>query len=237
MHPVIFKSGPFTVYSYGLFVAVGFVTAVFLARRRAAKFGVSRDLVLDLFIILLVSGVAGARALYVALNFEYYRINPMEILNLSKGGLVWYGGFFAAIAAAAAYIRRKRAGFFSVTDLVTPYIALAQALGRVGCFLNGCCYGAHGIPVQIYSAALLIIIFVILRLWQDRRRFIGEITLAYCILYAIKRFGIEFLRCDTPKAYFGLTISQVISLAVIFTAIPVFIVKAKRWNGKGTASK
>lgn len=237
MHPILFKIGPLTVYSYGVCVALGFAAAAFFIYRRAAHFGIDKDSMIDLLIIMLISGVIGARALYVALNLGYYIANPMQALNLSGGGLVWYGGFLAALGSSAVYLKTKRCSFMNIMDLISPYAALAQSFGRIGCFLNGCCYGFSGIPVQIYSSILLFAMFIILRLWQDKRRFEGEIFLGYCTLYSLKRFGIEFARGDNPRILAGLTISQVISLAVILIAVPVFIIKVRKWREKGTASR
>ena len=237
MHPILLKLGPITIYSYGAFVALGFAVAAFLIYRRAASFGIDKDRTIDLLVVMLMTGIAGARLLYVLLNLGYYRSNLFELIDLSRGGLVWYGGFFAAIGSAAVYIRGKRMGFWNTMDLVVPYIALAQAFGRVGCFFNGCCYGVNGIPIQLYSSFILVMIFVVLLYWQDRRRFKAEISLGYCVLYSLKRFCIEFFRGDNPKIFLGLTISQVISLFVIILAGIVFIKKASEWKEKDTASK
>ncbi len=237
MHPILMKIGPLTVYSYGAFVALGFAAAAFLIYRRAAVFGIDKDNILDLLIIMLVSGVVGARLLYVLLNLGYYLSNPYELIVLSKGGLVWYGAFFAAIASSIVYINAKKMGFWNTMDLIAPYAALAQGFGRIGCFFNGCCYGSDGIPVQLYSSLLLVIIFLILRYWQDRRAFKGEIAAGYCILYSLKRFGIEFFRADNPRIFLGLTMSQIISLVVIIAALLIFIKKAHGWKEKDTASK
>ena len=188
------------------------------------------------------------------LNLSFYAANPLEIIMLSKGGLVWYGGFLAAILAMIIYIRRARLDFWSVVDLIAPYAALAQGFGRIGCFLNGCCYGikvSSGFPLavtfpcdsdprfpsQLVSAALLFAIFVILMIWQNRRRFIGEIALAYCLLYSSKRFAMEFLRGDNPKILFGLTISQIISALIFIAALAIFILKAKQCKKRPTISK
>ncbi|MCX5680566.1 MAG: prolipoprotein diacylglyceryl transferase [Candidatus Omnitrophica bacterium] len=237
MHPILLKLGPLTVYSYGAFVALGLAVAAFLIYLRAVNFGINKDDSLDLVVLMLVAGIAGARLLYVLLNIGYYRANPSELIDLSKGGLVWYGGFFSALGASIVYIKQKKMGFWNTMDLVTPYIALGQAFGRVGCFLNGCCYGFNGIPVQLYSSFLLVIIFILLRSWQDRRRFKGEIALGYCILYSLKRFGVEFLRGDNPRVFLGLTISQVISLVVIILVVPIFMKKVSEWKEKDTVSK
>ena len=232
MHPILLKLGPVTVYSYGAFVALGFAAAALLISRRAVNFGINKNDAVDLIVLMLVGGVIGARLLYVLLNIGYYSANPFEVIDLSKGGLVWYGGFFAAIASAAIYIRQKKMGFLNTMDLVAPYIVLAQAFGRVGCFLNGCCYGFNSYPIQLVSSFILVIIFIILRSWQDRRRFIGEIALWYCILYSLKRFGIEFFRADNPRIIIGLTISQVISLLVLIAAVIIFMKRVSKWKEK-----
>lgn len=244
MHPILLKLGPLNIYSYGVMVAVGFSIVAFLVYRRAADFGVSRDMMIDYLILVLVSGVVGARILYVLLNFGYYKAYPIEILNLSKGGLIWYGGFAAAILASMWFTKRKRLDLWSIADLFAPYIALGQAFGRIGCYLNGCCYGipapknfifGRTHPAQIYSSILLFIIFVVLLKWQAARRFKGEIFMSYCMLYSCKRFLIEFMRADNPRIFLGLTISQLVSAAVLITALYIFKIKADEWKKRVSA--
>ncbi|MBU0605597.1 MAG: prolipoprotein diacylglyceryl transferase [Candidatus Omnitrophica bacterium] len=244
MHPILLKLGPLNIYSYGVMVAVGFSTVAFLVYRRASKFGVNRDMVIDYLILVLVSGVIGARILYVFLNFGYYKADPIEILNLSKGGLVWYGGFIAAILASVWFANKRRVDLWSIADLLAPYIALGQAFGRIGCYLNGCCYGipapenfifGRTHPTQIYSSILLVIIFVVLLKWQNARRFRGEIFMGYCILYSCKRFLIEFMRGDNPRIFLGLTVSQLVSAAVLIAALCIFKIKADEWKRKVSA--
>jgi phosphatidylglycerol:prolipoprotein diacylglycerol transferase len=241
MHPILLKLGPFTIYSYGVMVAAGFSLAAFLIYRRAPKFDMDRDKMVDYLILILISGVVGARILYVLLNFGYYRANPIEILNLSGGGLVWYGGFISALLASVWFLKIKNIDFWLVADLIAPYIALGQAFGRIGCYLNGCCYGilapcnfifGERQPTQIYSAILLVIIFIVLVKWQEGRRFKGEIFLGYCALYSCKRFFIEFLRGDNPKIFSGLTMSQLISAVVFLAVLIVFKLKADEWRKK-----
>jgi phosphatidylglycerol:prolipoprotein diacylglycerol transferase len=139
------------------------------------------------------------------------------------------------------YIRINKLSFWPVVDLIAPYVALAQGFGRIGCFLNGCCYGVKmgdgRFPSQLLSAVLLFIIFGALLIWQNRRRFTGEIFLGYCILYSTKRFAVEFLRGDNPKILLGLTMSQLISVAVFAAALAVFTVRAKQWKKRLTISK
>lgn len=254
MHPVILKFGYFTIYSYGLMVAIGFALATLLIYSRANAFGLAKDKVIDLVIIILAAGILGARLLYVILNIKFFFQNPAEIFKISHGGLVWYGGFAAAIIALIVYIAVNKLNFWTVTDLVAPYVALAQSFGRIGCFLNGCCYGievtqgwplavkfpgdaALRCPAQLYSAAALFVIFIILSAWQSRRHFSGEIFLGYCLLYSFKRFMMEFLRGDNPKILLGLTISQVVSAIVFLAALAVFIHKTMQWKKKTLHSR
>ena len=237
MHPILAKFGVITIYSYGVMVAAGFGLASFFIYKRAEKFGLNKDKILDFLIIILVAGILGGRLLYVLLNFGYYAARPLEIPNLSKGGLVLYGGFMTALAAAAAFLKKERLNFWAVVDLVAPYLALGQAFGRIGCFFNGCCYGANGAPVQLYSSLALIGIFLALRFWQDARKFNGEIFLGYCMLYTVKRFVIEFIRADNPRIFICFTISQIISIFVFMLALGLFIKRRSLWKEKNTGSK
>ena len=254
MHPILFKIGPLNIYSYGVMVALGFGVMTAFIYFRAPKFNLDRDSIIDFSIIVLISGVIGARLLYVLLNFRYYLVNPLEVFNFSRGGLAWYGGFVMALLASVWYVKKKKLDFWASSDFIAPYIALAQGFGRIGCFLNGCCYGIEapagfplGLalphdalrhPAQLYSASLLFAIFVILRVWQDKKRFDGEIFLGYCILYSIKRFSVEFLRGDNPRILLGLTLSQVISVFLLAVALLLFISRYRRWKKKiSTGSK
>ncbi|MFA6141768.1 MAG: prolipoprotein diacylglyceryl transferase [Candidatus Omnitrophota bacterium] len=230
MHPILLKFGPFTIYSYGVMVAMGFAVATFLAHKRAARFNIDPGKVIDIAIILIAFGILGARLLYVLLNLSFYIANPIDIVKLSNGGLVWYGGFISAFFAVIIYVRKAKLNFWAVADLFAPYVALAQAFGRIGCFFNGCCYGKDGIPVQIYSSIALLIIFIILRVWQDNKHFAGEIFLGYCVLYSLKRFLMEFLRGDNPAVFHGLTLSQVISVFVFFLSSAYLAYKAVQWK-------
>ena len=142
MHPIIVEIGPVTIYSYGVVVAVGFITAAWLAARQAASEGLSPEGILDIALVCIISGIIGARLLHVLLNLPYYMHSPAEILMLNRGGLAFQGGFFAAIAAGVLYAKRAGLSFLRAADIMAPYIALGQAIGRIGCFLNGCCYGA-----------------------------------------------------------------------------------------------
>ncbi|MFH1996157.1 MAG: prolipoprotein diacylglyceryl transferase [Candidatus Omnitrophota bacterium] len=244
MYPILAKFGPVTVYSYGFMVAVGFGLAVYLASRRSSSFGIPRNDVIDLSVCVLLAGLIGARLTYVLTNLDYYRTNAAEIVWINRGGLVFYGGFLFGAAAAFVFLKLKKLSFWNVADLIAPYSALAHAIGRVGCFLNGCCKGAPAdpgaffavsfpgdqiarYPAQIYSALALILIFVGLRARQANRRFEGEVFLLYCTAYPLFRFFIEFAR-NEPALAAGLTFSQAASVVVIAAAAAALLIMRKR---------
>lgn len=249
MHPILLSAGPITIYSYGAMVAIGFALATFLIHRNAPRFGFDKEKMVDILILILVTGILGARSLYILINIDYYSAHPVEIFDLSRGGLVWYGGFIASVITLIVYTRITKTNLWDICDLIVPYVAMAQGFGRIGCFLNGCCYGPEvprgfyptvsfplesicRMPTQLYSAIALFAIFALLWRWQRHRHFLGEIFLGYCLLYSIKRFFMEFLRGDNPRLSFGLTMSQYISLALFIFAAVFFIRKAMQWQKK-----
>ena len=216
MYPILFKIGPVQVYSYGVMLALAFLAAAFLAKRRASALGMKGDDILDLCVWLIVSGLIGGRLLFVLLNLDYYRENPFDALKLWQGGLVWYGGLIAAVLATVIFLSAKKMPILKTCDLMAPYVALGQSIGRIGCFLNGCCYGKAGHPTQLYESAAMFAVFLILR---KRTPANGRTFFLYLILYSCIRFAIEFLRGDNPAVLMGLTISQLISVAIFVTAV------------------
>lgn len=231
MYPVLFKFGPIHIYSYGLMLAFAFLLATFLARRRAFSIGMDGGAILDLGIYLVIAGILGARLLYVFLNLEYYKDNPLESIMIWRGGLVWYGGLILAILVAIWFLRAKKLPPLKTGDLIIPYVALGQAIGRIGCFLNGCCYGkptmlAIGVrfgpaqvpvhPTQLYESVAMFLVYLILR---GRSPYDGKTFFLYLIFYSTFRFFNEFLRGDNPIALMGLTVSQIISVIVLATTI------------------
>ena len=253
MHPIIAKIGPLCIYSYGLMVAIGFAVAIMLSYREAARFGINKDRIIDFGIVVLLGGLIGARLFFVLMNVRYYVANPLEIIDLTKGGLVWYGGFLMGILVGIVFVKKNNINFWDGADLLAPFIALAQSIGRIGCFLNGCCYGIiapkdyalavkfpyeavlrH--PAQVYESVTLLVVFLILREWQVKRHFKGEIFLGYAILYSLSRFLLEFLRGDNPKILFSLTISQIVSAAIFTACLIMLIIRFIIWKKSSSRS-
>jgi phosphatidylglycerol:prolipoprotein diacylglycerol transferase len=232
MHPEICKIGPFTIYSYGLMLAVAFAVSSALLITQAKKQDMNPDTVFSLAFIVFISGVIGARAFYVIDNIAYYKRNMPEIIMLQRGGLSWFGGLIAGIFASIFYLKTRKLSIYKVMDLVAPFVVLGQAIGRVGCLLNGCCFGKESgfgiyfpvhkailIPVQISCSLILIIIFIILRYLQERPHRDGQIFYMYLLLYSAKRFFIEFWRADNEIILFGLTLFQLMSILFFVLAL------------------
>lgn len=230
MHPILFKLGPITIYSYGLMVALGFIIGTMLAAKTAVRFSIPQEKITTLSLVLLISGIIGARIFYIALNIQDFKSNPIEMVMITHGGLIFYGGAIAAFLSGMAYIKISKLPIFDTLDLVAPYIALGHSLGRIGCFLNGCCFGKHGMPTQIYSSVCLLLLYIFLRFCLQYRKFKGQIFFLYLVLYTSGRFFMEFLRGDNPLFIFNLTFSQVISAIVFIIGVALYFIKKQKSN-------
>jgi len=247
MQPEICSIGPFVVYSYGVMLVLAFLIAVTLASKEARRQGIDPNFIFNLNFIVFISGIIGARLFYVFENLGYYLKSPQEIVMLSHGGMSWFGGFFLGLASGIVYLKKRKQGVYRTLDLVVPFLALAQSLGRIGCFFNGCCFGkvsSYGIyfpvhekiliPTQLYSSFLLVVIFVILRFIQSRTHKVGFVFYSYIFLYSIKRFVIEFFRADNKLVIFNLTLFQLISIFLFFFSLfkLAAFLKPKESNGR-----
>jgi len=206
-------------------LAIAFLVASKLACIEAKNQKINPDFVFQLLFIILISGIIGARILYVVSNLGDYLDDPKEIFMLQHGGLSWFGGLLFAIAAAAYYLNKRKEDKYRVLDLIAPYVALAQAIGRIGCFLNGCCYAKSGqlIPSQLVSSFFLLISFIILRFMQNRPHQPGKIFFGYLTFYSLKRFFVEFLRGDSKVLLWGLSGFQFTSILLFLFSLSMLI--------------
>ncbi|MDD3234676.1 MAG: prolipoprotein diacylglyceryl transferase [Candidatus Omnitrophica bacterium] len=241
MHPEICRIGHCAIYSYGAALVSAFWICAFLLRRAALPAGFDPERITGLLFTVFFSGIIGGRVIYILLNLKMYISDPLEIIMLQHGGLAWFGGFMGGAAGGIIYCLKKRMPLLKTIDFISPYIALGHAIGRIGCFFNGCCYGkvsphgfyfpVHGetlVPVQLYSSLLLVAIFVILRVLQSRPHRPGDIFLFYMMLYSIKRFLIEYLRADGNILLMGLTVFQVFSVIMFLTAVALAVFSRRR---------
>ena len=231
----LFKIGGLTVHGYGFMIALGFILAMILGEYRAKKLGLKDESVIDIAIIAGLTGFAGAKLLFIIVEFDSFIKNPKEVLGSS--GFVVYGGLIAGFLSPLIYTRIKKLSFLPYIDCAVPGVAFAQGCGRIGCFLAGCCYGKETsawygvtfpadclapagvslIPTQLFSAAgdfiFEIILFILQRtLYKKKKKTSGIVTAVYLMLYAVGRFLIEFLRNDPRGAVGVLSTSQFIAI-------------------------
>lgn len=226
MHPVIGHLGPLEIYSYGLMLALGVTLGLALAVREARRKGIDPELVSLFAIYAIPAGLVGARLLYVVLEWQDYAAEPWRVFRLQEGGLSVHGAILAGAAVAAWFTRRRQLGWGSFADLFAPSLALGIGITRIGCFLNGCCYGistgggwgtltryAPGLrhPAQLYEMGLDLALFAWLWGMRGRTRYEGQLILSFAALYSLVRFVLDFYR-DVPRLAGSFSVTQVASL-------------------------
>lgn len=215
MLPVLFKVGNFPVHSWGLLLMLGFLLATWRAAKNGYRYKIEPEAALDVALWGLFGGVIGARLVYVALTWKDFAGNPLSLFAIWQGGMTFYGGLFGGILAGVLACRVRKVNVGDMADLAAVSFPIGYALGRVGCFLNGCCYGGHcdipwlatrfhlpngqltepSHPAQLYSAAAGVAMFLILaQMEKSGRLFRGQLMLVFVFLYSIYRFAIEFVR-------------------------------------------
>ena len=254
MHPIIARFGPVTIYSYGLMIGIAFLSGIYVARLEAIRKGIKIDVVYDVVFYLVIGALIGARIYYLAF-FEpaMFIKDPLSIFKIWQGGIAIHGAILGGILAGLLFSKfHHNISFFKLADLVAPSLILGQAVGRIGCFLNSCCFGipsdlpwavnfpewsgpyiAYGgmavHPTQLYEVMLNIIGFFIL--WSVRRRikFDGGLFLVYLMMYNCYRIAISGLRGDNLYLWnTNLKIAPIISGLIFITAFVIFIIKKRR---------
>jgi phosphatidylglycerol:prolipoprotein diacylglycerol transferase len=245
MYPDLLKIGIFTIHSYGFMVAIAFLVGIYLATQRAISQNLSKELIFDMGLCVFASSIIGARLLYCVLNFDFYIQNPIKIIFIHEGGLSFYGGLITAFCISIWFLKRYGLPVWKVSDIVAPSLAIGQSIGRIGCFMYGCCYGKPttlpwGVrfpeeslagsqfgntpihPTQLYTCLIELLIFVSLLILERKKRFDGQIFFFYLFLTSSSRFILEFLRVDTPTTFLHLTIFQLISIILCIIAINAY---------------
>lgn len=245
MHPILFSIGNLHIYTYGVFIASAFFLGIGLAVKEAKKEGIDPQKILDLSYYILIAAIVGSRILYVIINIRYFMENPLEIIKIWSGGLVFYGGFIFGIAVVIYFFKKNNMPLWKTADILAPSISIGQMVGRIGCFFAGCCYGRPtnlpwGItfsnptslaklyvplhPTQLYSSLSGLMIFFILIIMRRHKKFNGQLIWTYVLLYSVGRFIIEFFRNDERGFLMDiLSTSQVISIILFITAITMLI--------------
>lgn len=250
MLPVLFTVGSFPIHTWGLLLMLGFLLGTWRAAKNAPRYNFTAEDVWDVSLISLFGGIVGARLAFVLQNIPHFSQNPGEIFAIWTGGMTSFGGFFLGIAAGMIACRVKGMSGWDMADLAAPSMAIGYCLGRIGCFLNGCCYGAvcdlpwamrfhlpdgsltpPSHPAQLYSAIAALIIFAILMPMEKARKFRGQVMLAFLFLYGVYRFLAEIVREGATAELSGilhLTQAQIVCLLMSGISAAVYIYLLRR---------
>jgi len=245
LFPILFHVGRFPVHSWGLLLMVGFLLAAWRAATNARRYGIPGEHLWDVSLWGLLGGVIGARFAFVIQNLQHYRLHPVEGFSIWTGGMTFYGGLVGGVLAGMIVCRLRRISIPDTADLAALSFPIGYAVGRIGCFLNGCCYGGacepplgmrfhveggltpFSHPAQLYSAAAGVLMYLILVRLEPRRNYPGQLMWAFLFLYGVYRFLIEFVRAGVTAevtGFFGLTTGQIVSLLLAAVAGTLFVV-------------
>jgi phosphatidylglycerol:prolipoprotein diacylglycerol transferase len=250
MFPVLVRIGPLTIHTYGFMIATAFLLGLWLALRQAAREGLPKEKISDIGFYALFSGIVGARVLFIATNWPLFSGHPFDMIKIWEGGLVFYGGVIFALPAVVWYAKKQGLSLWQTADVWAPSIAIGHAIGRLGCFSAGCCYGLPsdlpwavtfsdpqslailGIPLhptQLYEAAAELLNFAILLVIRKKKTFHGQIFWMYVLNYSVIRAVIEMYRGDIERGFIvpGISTSQGISI-VMFAAALGFLFRLRR---------
>lgn len=261
MCPELFHIGPVPIRSFGLMLAISFFLGVYYVSRVAKRDKRPFDPFLNVAYILIIGGIVGARLSYVLLHLEDFSgrwtdsFNPFGSHQFGIAGLNLYGGVVLAIFGAWAYCRHKKLHVLDVFDYFAPTLGLGLGITRIGCFLNGCCFGtptdlpwgvrfpvdslpyavfgdAHIHPAQLYSSLYGLILFVGLHFVLKKRAFIGQVVAILFMVEAVFRFALEYVRYYENAMYFTLgsiqpTYNQVVSVLLFVAGAAIYLIKRK----------
>ncbi len=258
---ILFELGPLKIYSYGFMLMIAFAVGIALGVRRGPRRGIPADKVMDLSTQIVLAAIVGSRLLYVATHREAYASSVWDVFRVWEGGLTVYGGALAAVLISIWFCRRNHVPFLRMADTMAPSLALGVGITRIGCFMNGCCFGracdghwgvhfpdgslAHwalgGVavhPAQLYASAASLAVFGVL-LWVDRKpRREGLLLWLFVILFGAATFLTDFSRYWEEAAIVlrgenvGLSLNQLLELGLVVLGI-VKIATLRREEQRG----
>lgn len=248
MHPIAIRIGSLVFYWYGVTLAISFLVGTALAIFFASKEGIAASYIIALILCILVGSIVGARVTHVLESVPGFSLGGLkDLLALGRGGLSFHGGLLGGTLAGWLYTRLFKLSFWKLFDIVTPSVALGLAITRVGCFLNGCCYGLPtgmpwGVvfppgspagnfsrlplhPTQLYASFGGLVLFAVLLALRRQERFEGFISLSFLLLYSIMRFVLEIYRAS-PRVLLFLSRAQIVSILVGLGALGMMMVRS-----------
>jgi len=262
MYPEIFQWGILHVRSYGLMLAVAFLVGTWLALREARRLGLDEDKVVSVVLITLVASILGARALYVLEHVHEFRREWGSVLALWQGGLTLYGGVIAGTVAGLWSARAMGLSMWRLADALTPAVALGTLFGRVGCYLNGCCYGrpttlpwgvhfpsdsyaglefgnAAVHPSQLYFALAGLGLFAIAWVLRRRLRVPGTLFWLFLLLFALVRIPLDVTRAYESDAIIvrlgGLAVTESQLTSAVLALFASLMILRLRREARGRA--
>lgn len=235
----LFSFGPIHIYFFGLMIALGIIAASIVAIKEAERQGIGEDIIIDIIIVTVISGIVGARIFYILFyNPSFYLNNPMEVFHITEGGLSIHGGIVTAIASGFVYSKIKKASFFKLADITVIAVALAQGIGRVGCDVFGkpmskvMPWGINVAgeilhPAQVYEFILDYILFFILWRKRDKKKYEGQLFIIYFIGFSIIRGIVEFFRIN-PLVWGPFSVSHLLSFIFIVIGVIIYALINRR---------
>jgi phosphatidylglycerol:prolipoprotein diacylglycerol transferase len=252
MHPIFFQIGPLTLRWYGLMIAIACIVGLRIAKIEAKRNRIEEDKIDSFFLLAVVFAVIGARFYYIAFTQPVlFWENPLSVLAIWEGGLAIHGAILGGLLTTIFYTWRHKIFFWKFADTLAPSLAIGQAIGRIGCFLNG---DAHGYPTnmpwgmvyspdspagrmfpgqtlhptQLYEMVFNLIIFWILWTIRNKVKTRGNLFLVYVILYSGGRIIVEHFRADKLTYFGNISAAQSIGVLGILTAVILMIILQKR---------
>jgi phosphatidylglycerol:prolipoprotein diacylglycerol transferase len=253
MYPDLITIGPLTLHTYGLFVAIGFFVGLLVTVRLGKSEGFGSQQIMDMGFIIILSAIIGSRAMYVLMNASYYTRAPLDMLKIWEGGLVFSGGVLGVVLTMLWYVKRHGLPLGKTADLWAPAIAIGQSIGRIGCFMAGCCYGKptdsicgvafthpHSLarplnvplhPTQIYSSLSGFVIFFVILVLYSKKKFEGQVFLWLMIMHSTARLAVERFRGDDRGILLGsnMSMTQLVATVILITSVGIlFVIKSKK---------
>lgn len=215
MHRELLKIGPVTIFSYGALLAIGLIVALLLAKKRAPKYQIPPDGVFDSSLVAVILGIFGARITFIAQDWQYFSTHPNDLWSLQFSGLTSFGGVVFGLLGLFIWSKFAKKPFLGILDVFGAPFLVAHAIGRIGCLLNGCCYGRvcnawycvpgeasrvgmHFFPAQLLDTAFNLVGFAVLIALEKRGTFrLGQSFGISMALHGLARFFYEFWRSGT----------------------------------------
>jgi len=250
VRPILIEFGGIAIPSYGVMLVISFIVAILYVRKAAKKFSISPIIIENLAFYLMVGVIVGGRILYVIFHWHQYENDILGIIRIWEGGMMFFGGFIGAMIAGFIYLRKEKIPVLKVADIIAPAIAIGLFFTRIGCFLNGCCFGIpstlpwairfppHCVagtspvgdltlhPTQIYTSLFGLALFFFLNNKLSKPHGRGEIFALYLMFHGAFRFGVNFIRYYENSA--NIWINHVIALGLVAVGAVIYIISSKK---------